>query len=93
MLGKMKPKSVKEIKVEGVGEVKEFIGCKTEIDKLESSAKFTQPVMIQLFLDKCSAGQKKQVTTAEPNTVLKKPEPGEILAKRTNLNTSQESEK
>ena len=38
--------------------------------------------MIQPFLDKFSAGKKKRVTSAEPNTVLKRPEPGEILANK-----------
>ena len=38
--------------------------------------------MIQLFLDKFCVGKKKQVTPAEPNTVLKKPEPGEILTNK-----------
>ena len=38
--------------------------------------------MIQSFLDKFGTEKKKQVTSAEPNTVLKKPEPGEILANK-----------
>ena len=42
-------KLAKEIKIEDIGELKEFIGCKIEIDKLEQSAKFTQLVTIQLF--------------------------------------------
>ena len=73
-------KSSKEIKFEDVGELKEFVGCKVEIDKLEPSAKFTQPVIIQSFLDKFDAGNMKQVTPAELNTILKRPEPGKILA-------------
>ena len=44
-------KMAKEIKIEDVGKLKEFVGCKIEIDKSEQSAKFTQPVMIQSFLD------------------------------------------
>ena len=42
-------KLAKEIKVEDVGELKEFVGCTIEINKSERSAKFIQPVMIQLF--------------------------------------------
>ena len=38
--------------------------------------------MIQSFLDKLGAEKKKQVTPAEPNTVLKRPESGEILANK-----------
>ena len=38
--------------------------------------------MIQSFLDKFSAGKKKQVTPAEPNTVLKSAEPGEVLVNK-----------
>ena len=37
--------------------------------------------MIQSFLDKFGAG-KKQVAQAEPNTVIKLPEHGEILANK-----------
>ena len=63
----------KEIKIEDVGKPKEFVVCKIEIDKSEGSAKFTQPVILQPFLDKFGATKKKQVTPAEPNTVLKRP--------------------
>ena len=42
----------KEIKIEDVGELKEFIGCKIEIDKLEQSAKVAQHVMIQNLVQK-----------------------------------------
>ena len=73
---------MKEIEIEDVGELKEFVWFKTEIDKSEWSAKFTQPVMIQSFLDEFGAGKKKQVTPAEPNTVLKRPELGKILANK-----------
>ena len=38
--------------------------------------------MIQSFLDEFGAGQKKQVTPPELNTVLRKSEPGEILANK-----------
>ena len=38
--------------------------------------------MIQSFLDEFSAGKKKQVTPAGLNTVLKRPEPGEILVNK-----------
>ena len=61
-------KSAKEINIEDVGKV--------EIDKLKRSSKFTQPVVMQSFLDDFHAGQKMQVTPTEPNT-----EPGEIFDK------------
>ena len=51
-------KLANEIKIEDVGKLKEFVGCKIEIDKSERSAKFTQPVMIKSFLDKLSARKK-----------------------------------
>ena len=38
--------------------------------------------MIPSFLDKFRAGKKKQMTPAEPNTVLKRLEPGMILANK-----------
>ena len=40
-------KLTKEIKVEDVGKLKEFLGCKIKIDKSEQSPKYTQPVMIK----------------------------------------------
>ena len=72
----------KEIKIEDVGKLKEFVGCKIEINKSERSARFTKPVMIQSFLDKFAAGKNKQVTLAELNIIPKRPEPGEILANK-----------
>ena len=55
---------------------------KIEIDKWERSAKCTQPIMIQSFLDKFEKGKKKQATPAGPNKVLKSPEPGKISANK-----------
>ena len=46
------------------------------------SAAFTKSDMIQSFLDESGAGKKKQMTPVEPNTVLKKPDPGEILVNK-----------
>ena len=48
-----------EIKIEDDGKLKELIGCKIKMDKSEQSAKFTQSVMIQSFLEKFGAGKKK----------------------------------
>ena len=50
-------KLAEEIKIEDVGEQREFVGCKVEIDKSEQLAKFTQPIMIQPFSDKFGAGK------------------------------------
>ena len=75
-------KLAKEIKIEDVGELKEFVGCKIKMNKLESSAKVTQSVMTQSLSDKFGAGKMKQVTPAEPNTVLKRTEHSEILANK-----------
>ena len=75
-------KLANEIEIEDVGKLKEFVGCKIEIDNSEQSTKFTQPVTIQSFMDEFSSGRKKQVTPAEPNAVLKRPEPGKILANK-----------
>ena len=55
-------KLAKEIKIEDIGELKEFGGCKIKIDKFEQSAKFTQSVMIQ-SLDKISAGKRASDTS------------------------------
>ena len=70
--------------------LEEFVGCKIEIDNSEQSTKFTQPVMIQSFMVEFSSGRKKQITPAEPNTVLKRPR---FWQTRTNLGISKESEK
>ena len=75
-------KLVKEIKIEDVGKLKKFVG----------SANITPPVTIQLFLDKFSAGKKKQVTPAEINTVLKSQNLVRFWQTKTNLRTGQESE-
>ena len=75
-------KLAKEIEVEDVGKLKELVGAKFKINKLEQSAKFNQPVMILSFLDKFSLGKKKQVTPAEQNTVLKRLQPFETLANK-----------
>ena len=53
---KVEGKKRKEIEIEDVGKLKEFVGCKVEIDKLKRSGKFIQSVMIQSFLDEFSAG-------------------------------------
>ena len=45
------------------GKLKEFIGFKIKIDKVEQSAKFTQPVMIQSFLVELGAGKKANETS------------------------------
>ena len=51
-------KLAKEIEIEDVGELKEFVGCKINIDK------FTQPVMIQSFLDEFGVEKKRGVMLA-----------------------------
>ena len=52
---------MKEIKIEDVGELKEFVECIIQIVKSERSAKFTQTVTIQSFLDKFGAGKKNEL--------------------------------
>ena len=59
-----KEKLAKKIKIEDVGERKEFVGCKIKIVKSEQLANFTQPVMIQSFWDEFGAGEKEQVMRA-----------------------------
>ena len=49
----------KEIEIEDFGKLNKFVGCKIELYKSERKVKFTQPVMIQSFFDKFSAGKKK----------------------------------
>ena len=42
-------KLAKEMDIEDVSKVKEFVGYKIKIDKSEQSTKFNQPVIIQSF--------------------------------------------
>ncbi len=62
----------KLIDIDDVGPLNEFVGCKVEIDQIAKTAKSTQPVMIQSFLDEFDAGRTKRVTPAEAGTVLQK---------------------
>ena len=52
-----------EIKIEDVGQLKDFVGYKIKIGKSEQSAKFTQPVKIQSFLDEYGSGKKKYLNS------------------------------
>ena len=56
-------KLAKEIEIRDVGELKEFIGYKIKVDKLEQLTKFTQPVITHSFLDKFGAGKRSKDTS------------------------------
>ena len=55
----------KGMEIEDVCKLTVLVGCKIEIKKLEQSAIFTQPIMIQSFLDEFGAGKQRQVTPAD----------------------------
>ena len=70
-------KLAKKIKIKDVSKLKEFIGCKIEIEILERSAKFIQPVMIQFFMK--FVQEKRSELHQQTKHSSKRPEPGEIL--------------
>ena len=54
-----------------VGEVKEYVGCKIEMDVKNRSMKFVQPVMLQSFADEfVTSISRNPRTPAEAGTVL-----------------------
>ena len=81
----------KEIEIEDVGKLKEFVGCKVEIDNSKQSAKFTKPAMIQSFLDEFGAGKKKY--TNRTGHSFKRAKPGKILASKDKSKYRSEIEK
>jgi hypothetical protein len=48
-----------------VGFVKEYVGCKVEMNEEESSVKFTQPFLVKSLVDEFGAGS-KHVSTPAP---------------------------
>ena len=62
-----------------VGEVKEYVGCKIEHNKKENYIKFTQPVLLQSYLDEFEIGTRTPNTPAEAGSVLVKSAPEDVV--------------
>jgi hypothetical protein len=68
------------LKCDDAGEMKEYVGCKIQIDRNLRSAKITQPVLIQSLSDEFELDlSKKHRTPAVPNLTLQKTEDGPKL--------------
>ncbi len=49
------------------GEIKEYVGCKIDYDKMQHKLKFTQPVLLQSYKDEFeTAGSEKPITPGIP---------------------------
>jgi len=66
--------------VDDLGVMDEYVGCKTDLDVEDRSLKFTQPVILQSFIDEFGIGKDKPVTPMIPGTVLTKCNPENALS-------------
>ena len=57
---------------EDIGELKEYIGCKIDINRNERTMKITQPVLLQSYEDEFELPEKEFKTPAEPKQVMAK---------------------
>ena len=75
--------SVEELKAkvecDDTGELKEYVGCKLEIDIEKQRMKWTQPVLLQSFTDEFKLPKENFETPAAPGTVLQAIEDGDNL--------------
>ena len=53
-----------------VGELKEYVGCKVEYNKVNGQMKLTQPVLVQSFADKFKLPTKEFTIPMAPGQVL-----------------------
>ena len=68
-----KVKKLKTVfELDDLGKLKEYFGCKVDVDHEKCTAKFTQPAMIQSFKYEFGARKVRHVTPAEPGTMLPK---------------------
>ena len=60
-----------DFKLDELGELKEYIGCKVELNREERYVKLTQPVLIQSLVDEFDIPERKAPSTpAPPNSIL-----------------------
>ena len=69
-----KNEMMKRFDCEDIGELKEYVGCKIDIDRTDRSLKITQPVLLQSYEDEFDLPEAKFHTPAEAGQVLEKAE-------------------
>ena len=68
---KAKSEMMRQFECDEVGELKEYVGCKLDWHKGKNWLKFTQPVLIQSFLDEFDLMSEGNFgTPAKPGQVL-----------------------
>ena len=89
----MKNKEVfkKNFKVDNVGWMNEYVGCKVDVNRDDGVLKLTQPVLIQSLSNEFDLPNKDYNTPAEPKSVLRHSEDEEVLsAEREKMNIALE---
>ena len=83
-----KEKLKEHFNCEDIGEVKEYVGCKVDIDYNKRSVKFTQPVTIQSFIDEFGIkdNDKFPLTPAIPGSILTKGDQESVLDEKMHKN-------
>ena len=74
-LKQAKDKMIKRFDCDEIGNMNEYVGCKLERSYQTRSLKFTQPVMIQSFVDEFGVEDKEQELPAKPGQILPRCEP------------------
>ena len=74
-LKQAKDEMIKRFDCDEIGNMNEYVGCKLERNYQTRSLKFTQPVMIQSFVDEFGVEDKEQELPAKPGQILPRCEP------------------
>ena len=69
----------KHFEVDDVGWMDEYVGCKVDVDRQNTTMKITQPVLLQSFHDEFQLPEKTYDTPAEPGQVLNASDESDIL--------------
>jgi hypothetical protein len=80
-----KNKLTKLVKCDDNGEMKEYVGCKLEMDKEHRWMKITQPVVLQSFQDEFTLPKERYTTPAAPGTSL------QVIPEGTNIPQEKQS--
>ena len=64
-------KIASHIKIDDIGEIEEFVGCK--IERNGNSVRLMQPIITQSFVDEFKIGSVKRVMPGDPGTIIQKP--------------------
>ena len=69
----------KHFEVDDVGWMDEYVGCKVEINRNDTTMKITQPVLLQSFEDEFQLPNQTYDTPAIPGQVLQQSEDSDVL--------------